>query len=119
MAADLFETYAVTMIAAMLLASLLFKAQIAWVIYPLLLGAVSVVGSIAGTFFVRVFNPRWIMGALYAGLLVAVAVAIVGFYFVTRYMTSNHYLAAGCGGSNPNNLFFSALLRVSITQLVV
>ena len=72
MAADLFETYAVTMIAAMLLGSLLFKDQIGWVIYPLLLGAVSVVGSIVGTFFVRVFNPNWIMGALYAGLLVAV-----------------------------------------------
>ena len=87
MAADLFETYAVTMIAAMLLGSLLFKDQIGWVIYPLLLGAVSVVGSIIGTFFVRIFNPNWIMGALYAGLLVAVAVAIVGFYFVTQYMT--------------------------------
>ena len=72
MAADLFETYAVTMIAAMLLGSLLFKDQVGWVIYPLLLGAVSVVGSIVGTFFVRVFNPNWIMGALYAGLLVAV-----------------------------------------------
>ncbi|HEY8839129.1 MAG TPA: sodium/proton-translocating pyrophosphatase, partial [Candidatus Dormibacteraeota bacterium] len=79
MAADLFETYAVTMIAAILLGSLLFKDQIGWVIYPLLLGAVSVVGSIVGTFFVRVFNPNWIMGALYAGLLVAVAVAIAGF----------------------------------------
>ncbi len=119
MAADLFETYAVTMIAAMLLGSLLFKDQIGWVIYPLLLGAVSVVGSIAGTFFVRVFNPRWIMGALYAGLLVAVAVAIVGFYFVTRYMTSNHYLAAGGGVSNPNNLFFAALIGVIITVLIV
>jgi K(+)-stimulated pyrophosphate-energized sodium pump len=79
MAADLFETYAVTMIAAMLLGSLLFKDQVGWVIYPLLLGAVSVIGSLAGTFFVRVFNPRWIMGALYAGLLVAVAIAVIGF----------------------------------------
>src|SRR5258708_6561563 len=97
MAADLFETYAVTMIAAMLLGSLLFKDQIGWVIYPLLLGAVSVVGSIAGSFFVRIFNPRWIMGALYAGLLVAVAVAIVGLYFVTRYMTPNPYPADSGG----------------------
>src|SRR3989475_4151066 len=92
MAADLFETYAVTMIAAMLLGSLLFKGQMAWVMYPLLLGSVSVAGSIAGTFFVRVFNPRWIMGALYAGLLVSVAIALVGFYFVTRYMRGNGYL---------------------------
>ena len=120
MAADLFETYAVTMIAAMLLGSLLFKDQIAWVIYPLLLGAVSVVGSIIGTFFVRVFNPNWIMGALYAGLLVAVAVAIAGFYFVTQYMTSNGYLLGGAGGvSNPDNLFWAGLIGVVITVLIV
>src|SRR6059058_1057144 len=114
MAADLFETYAVTMIAAMLLGSLLFPHQTWWVIYPLLLGAVSVVGSIVGTFFVRIFNPRWIMGALYAGLLVAVAIAIVGFYFVTLYMTSNGYLTAGGGVSNPGNLFWAGLVGVVI-----
>jgi K(+)-stimulated pyrophosphate-energized sodium pump len=119
MAADLFETYAVTMIAAMLLGSLLFKNQIGWVIYPLLLGAVSVVGSIVGTFFVRIFNPRWIMGALYSGLLVAVAVAIVGFYFVTQYMRTNNYLARGAGVGDPNNLFFAALVGVVITVLIV
>jgi len=119
MAADLFETYAVTMIAAILLGSLLFKDQIGWVIYPLLLGSVSVVGSIIGTFFVRIFNPRWIMGALYAGLLVAVAVAIVGFYFVTQYMTSNGYLKAGGGVNDPNNLFWAGLVGVVITVLIV
>jgi K(+)-stimulated pyrophosphate-energized sodium pump len=119
MAADLFETYAVTMIAAMLLGSLLFKGQVGWVIYPLLLGAVSVVGSIAGTFFVRVFNPNWIMGALYAGLLVAVAIAIVGFYFVTQYMTGNGYLKAGGGVADPNNLFYAGLIGVVITVLIV
>jgi K(+)-stimulated pyrophosphate-energized sodium pump len=119
MAADLFETYAVTMIAAMLLGSLLFKDQISWVIYPLLLGAVSVVGSIVGTFFVRVFNPNWIMGALYAGLLVAVAVAIAGFYFVTQYMTGNGYLKAGGGVVDPNNLFYAGLIGVVITVLIV
>ncbi len=119
MAADLFETYAVTMIAAILLGSLLFKDQIGWVIYPLLLGSVSVVGSIVGTFFVRIFNPRWIMGALYAGLLVAVAIAIVGFYFVTQYMTSNGYLKAGGGVNDPNNLFWAGLVGVVITVLIV
>src|SRR6202521_1370941 len=119
MAADLFETYAVTMIAAMLLGSLLFKNQVGWVIYPLLLGAVSVVGSIIGTFFVRVFNPNWIMGALYAGLLVAVAVAIAGFYFVTQYMTGNGFLKAGGGVTDPNNLFYAGLIGVVITVLIV
>src|SRR5207245_95519 len=122
MAADLFETYAVTMIAAMLLGSLLFKNQVGWVVYPLLLGAVSVVGSIVGTFFVRVFNPRWVMGALYAGLLVAVAIAIVGFYFVTQYMVSNNYLKAGANAQltfDPSNLFWAGLVGVVITVLIV
>src|SRR5947207_1675388 len=121
MAADLFETYAVTMIAAILLGSLLFPNQIGWVIYPLLLGAVSVIGSIAGTFFVRIFNPRWIMGALYAGLLVAVAIAVAGFYFVTEYMKGNGYLAGGGahGVGDPNNLFFAALVGVVITVVIV
>jgi K(+)-stimulated pyrophosphate-energized sodium pump len=115
MAADLFETYAVTMIAAMLLGSLLFEGQVGWVVYPLLLGAVSVVGSIVGTFFVRVFNPGWIMGALYAGLLVAVAIAIVGFWIVTQYMVSNNFLK----GAGVTQLFFPALVGVIVTVLIV
>ena len=121
MAADLFETYAVTMIAAMLLGSLLFEGQVGWVVYPLLLGAVSVVGSIVGTFFVRVFNPGWIMGALYAGLLVAVAVAVVGFWFVTAWMKSSGYLAGGPehGVHDATNLFFAALVGVVVTVLIV
>ena len=117
MAADLFETYAVTMIAAMLLGSLLFKDQLGWVVYPLLLGAVSVVGSIVGTFFVRVFNPRWIMGALYAGLLVAVVIAVIGFYLVTAYMNGNGYLKGF--DHDPMNLFFAGLVGVVITVLIV
>src|SRR5213594_1523294 len=121
MAADLFESYAVTMIAAMLLGSLLFPGQVGWVVYPLLLGAVSVVGSIAGTFFVRIFNPRWIMGALYAGLLVAVAIAVVGFWIVTASMKGGGYLAGGSahGVHDPANLFFAALVGVVITVLIV
>jgi K(+)-stimulated pyrophosphate-energized sodium pump len=117
MAADLFETYAVTMIAAMLLGSLLFKNQLGWVVYPLLLGAASVVGSIVGTFFVRIFNPRWIMGALYAGLLVAVIIAIIGFFFVTQWMKSSGYLSGF--DHDPMNLFFCALAGVVVTVLIV
>src|SRR3989454_3745880 len=121
MAADLFETYAVTMIAAILLGSLLFKDQIGWVIYPLLLGAVSVIGSIAGTFFVRIFNPRWIMGALYAGLLVAGVIAVVGFFFITPYMKRKRDFAgaAAGGGPHPHKLLYSALIGVVITVLIV
>ncbi len=117
MAADLFETYAVTMIAAMLLGSLLFKNQIGWVVYPLLLGSVSVVGSIVGTFFVRVFNPRWIMGALYAGLLVAVVIAVIGFFFVTQWMKSSGYLQGF--DHDPMNLFYCGLVGVVVTVLIV
>src|SRR5467141_227015 len=121
MAADLFETYAVTLIAAILLGSLLFKDQIGRAVYPLLLGAVSVVGSIVGAFFVRIFNPRWIMGALYAGLLVAVVIAVVGFFFITEYMKGNGYFAGAAAGGvhDPNNLFYAALIGVVITVLIV
>ena len=119
MAADLFETYAVTMIAAILLGSLLFPGQVGWVIYPLLLGAVSVIGSIVGSFFVRIFNPNWIMGALYAGLLVAVAIAIAGFFFLTQYMVGSGYLKAGDGVNNPSNLFWAAIVGVVVTVLIV
>jgi K(+)-stimulated pyrophosphate-energized sodium pump len=120
MAADLFETYAVTMVAAMLLGSLLFR-DVGWVVYPLLLGAVSVVGSIVGTFFVRVFNPRWIMGALYAGLIVAVIVALVGFFVVTNWFISSGYLKAdpARGLHDPFNLFWAGLIGIVITVLIV
>src|SRR6202158_1568428 len=119
MAADLFETYAVTMIAAMLLGSLLFKDQAGWVVYPLLLGAGSGGGSIVGTFFVRIFNPNWIMGSLYAGRLCAVAIAVAGCWCVTQYMKTNGFLPAGGGVTDPSNLFFAALIGVVTTVLIV
>src|SRR5881628_891968 len=119
MAADLFETYAVTTVAAMVLGFTLFKGAPEPLVYPLLLGGISVVGSIVGTFFVRIFNPRWIMGALYAGLLVAVAVAVVGFYLVTQYMRVNGFLEPGGGVSDTNNLFYAGLVGVLITVLIV
>ena len=88
MAADLFETYAVTAIAAMLLGSLLFEGSSEPVIYPLALGAISVVASIVGTFFVRLIGKS-IMGALYMGLVVSGVLAAAGFYWATNQFFGN------------------------------
>jgi K(+)-stimulated pyrophosphate-energized sodium pump len=119
MAADLFETYAVTMVAAMLLGSLLFK-DTAWVVYPLLLGAISIVGSVVGTLAVRLYFPRWIMGGLYAGLLVAAAIAIIGFYLVTNSFVDSGFLKPVPNlVADPRNLFWCGVVGVVITILIV
>jgi K(+)-stimulated pyrophosphate-energized sodium pump len=119
MAADLFETYAVTMVAAMLLGSLIFKGQVAWVVYPLTLGAVSIVGSVVGAALVRIWFPRWIMGGLYVGLIVAAVIALIGFFFVTNAFVSGGYLKAGGGVNDPHNLFWCGVVGIVITILIV
>jgi K(+)-stimulated pyrophosphate-energized sodium pump len=118
MAADLFETYAVTMVAAMLLGSLLFH-EVGWVVYPLLLGAISIVGSIVGAAAVRLYFPKWIMGGLYVGLIVAAVIALIGFYTVTHIFVSQGYLKAAGSISNPSNLFWAGVVGIVITILIV
>jgi K(+)-stimulated pyrophosphate-energized sodium pump len=83
MAADLFETYAVTAIAAMLLGSLLFPGKVQYVLYPLILGAISIIATVIGTMFVRLGRGTWIMGALYRGLGISAVLALAGFLAVT------------------------------------
>ncbi len=89
MAADLFETYVVTAVAAMILGSLVFPGFKNAILLPLALGAVSIVASILGTFFVRLGKKQNIMVALYKGLIAAAMLAAVGFYPVIKYLARN------------------------------
>jgi K(+)-stimulated pyrophosphate-energized sodium pump len=110
MAADLFETYAVTVVATMLLAGLIMKDMgEAAVLYPLVLGAVSIVGSIVGTFFVKVSDGGKIMNALYRGVFVSGGIAAVGFYFVSNIMM----------GEAAMGLFLCALIGLALTAAMI
>ncbi len=82
MAADLFETYVVTAVAAMLLGSLAFPGNSSVILYPLVIGGVSIITSIVGTFFIRLGAKQDIMGALYKGLIAAGILAAIVFWFI-------------------------------------
>jgi K(+)-stimulated pyrophosphate-energized sodium pump len=112
MAADLFETYAVTIVATMLLGSLVASSVgSAAVIYPLVLGAASIVASIIGTFFVKTSDGGKVMGALYKGVIVAAVLAAVAFYPITNMMMSD--------GGNASGIFGSALIGLALTAALV
>jgi len=98
MAADLFETYAVTLVATMLLGGLMLAGTNgASIIYPLALGAASIVASIVGTFFVKVSDGGKIMNALYKGVIVSGLVSAVAFWFITgSLMPDNQLTMFGC-----------------------
>ncbi|HUR40956.1 MAG TPA: sodium-translocating pyrophosphatase [Verrucomicrobiae bacterium] len=111
MAADLFETYAVTVIASMLIAGIAFETY-GWAgaMYPLLLGAVSIPASIIGTFFVKARDGGKIMNALYRGLAVSGVLAAIAFYFVTASL-----FEASLGMP----LFYCTLIGLALTAAMV
>ncbi len=113
MAADLFETYAVTLIAAMLLGSLIFPDSTSAVLFPLALGGIAIISSIIATFFVRLPKNKSIMGALYSGLIVASALSILGFYPITVIMMNANGLI------DTINIYFSAVVGIVVTLLIV
>ncbi len=98
MAADLFETYAVTIVATMVLGGLLLKAAgMSAIVFPLALGAASIVSSIIGTFFVKVSDGGKIMNALYKGVIVAAVISAALFWFITKQIMPGNFNAMfGC-----------------------
>jgi K(+)-stimulated pyrophosphate-energized sodium pump len=114
MAADLFETYAVTVVATMLLGGLVFGKQsdaagLNAVIYPLALGAVSIVSSIIGTFFVSTREGGKIMNALYKGVIVSGIVSAIGFYFITHALMP----------AQATSLFGCSLIGLGLTAALI
>jgi K(+)-stimulated pyrophosphate-energized sodium pump len=138
MAADLFETYAVTAVGAMLLAFLTFR--VGWgvtsikegqlihiggsaaykpaVLYPLVLGGVSIIASIIGTFFVRLGKSDNIMNALYKGLGASALIAIALFYPITQWMMGGNG-AKAFGVPSVSRLWWCSVTGVVVTALIV
>jgi len=121
MAADLFETYAVTIIATMLLGGLVMSeiGELA-VTYPLVLGGVSIIGSIIGTFFVKTSDGAKIMNALYKGTIVAAIFSAVAFYFVTQEMMGAVALTLDNGTVvGATEFYYAALIGLALTIAMI
>jgi K(+)-stimulated pyrophosphate-energized sodium pump len=112
MAADLFETYVVTAVAAMMLGALTFDGAMAST-FVLSLGAVSIIFSIIGISFIRLGKTLNIMAALYKGLIAAGAMSAVAFYFLTKYLMADN------GVYSINQLYFASLIGLALTALIV
>jgi K(+)-stimulated pyrophosphate-energized sodium pump len=111
MAADLFETYAVTAIAAILLGHLAFPFSSSAITFPLLIGGVSILASILGIFFVRLGKSQSIMGALYKGLAASSILSLIGFSFI---VAKNPLPGLSFG-----QVFWPLFVGISITALIV
>jgi K(+)-stimulated pyrophosphate-energized sodium pump len=113
MAADLFETYVVTSIAAMLLGSLLFVGFGGTVLYPLVVGAVSIITTIVGTYFIKLGKKKNIMAALYKGLFVSGLLSVVALYPITNMLLD------GNGKYEPANIYLAAVIGLLVTVAMV
>ena len=113
MAADLFETYAVTAVATMVLGGLMFVGNEKAVIYPLVLGGISIIASILGTFAIRLGKTQNIMNALYKGLIVSGLLSLVGFYFATNALMSD------IAGYSSFRIYLASIIGLVLTTLMV
>jgi K(+)-stimulated pyrophosphate-energized sodium pump len=113
MAADLFETYAVTAVAAMLLGNLLFPTLSITTEFPLVLGAISIVASMIGIFFVKLGKNEYIMGALYKGMFSSAVLAAIAFLVACATMFS------GVAELSGMRIFLAALVGLVLTVVIV
>jgi len=113
MAADLFETYAVTAVAAMLIGHLLFPDNAIATQFPLILGAISIIASMIAVFFVRLGKSEYIMGALYKGMFGSAILAGVVFYFACQYFMT------GIGDFSAMSIWLCTLIGLALTVVIV
>ena len=113
MAADLFETYAVTAVAAMLIGHLLFPKVAIATEFPLLLGAISILASIIASFFVRLGSGEYIMGALYKGMFGAAIIAAIAFYYACNYFIKD------MGDISTMSIYYCTLVGLVLTVAIV
>ncbi|BBO71721.1 K(+)-insensitive pyrophosphate-energized proton pump [Desulfosarcina alkanivorans] len=113
MAADLFETYAVTAVAAMLIGHLLFPKVPMATEFPLILGAISIIASMIAVFFVRLGSGGYIMGALYKGMFGSAILAAIAFYYAcAKFM-------GGLGDISSLDIYYCALIGLVLTVVIV
>ena len=119
MAADLFETYAVTAVAVMLLGVLSFEGGFARevAIYPLVLGGIAILASIAGALIVRTTTDR-VEGALYRGVILAGVISAALFYPITQWLMEDALAGFGDGSISVSDLWFCALIGIAVTALL-
>ncbi|MFO7556500.1 MAG: sodium-translocating pyrophosphatase, partial [Desulfobacterales bacterium] len=113
MAADLFETYAVTAVAAMLIGHLLFPKNPMAAEFPLVLGAISIIASMIAIFFVRLGKSEYIMGALYKGMFGAAIIAAIAFYYATQKFM------VGLGDISSMEIYYCTLIGLVLTVVIV
>ncbi|PID40723.1 MAG: sodium-translocating pyrophosphatase [Proteobacteria bacterium] len=113
MAADLFETYAVTAVAAMLIGHLLFPKAPMATEFPLILGAISIIASMIAVFFVRLGSGGYIMGALYKGMFGSAILAAIAFYYACQKFMGD------LGNISAMNIYYCALIGLVLTVVIV
>ena len=122
MAADLFETYAVTLVATMLLAAVFFTGalQESMMLYPLAIGGACIVTSVIGTFFVRLGRSQKIMPALYKGFIVSAVLSGIAFWPITEWVVGwdTQFMVGGVSSSG-SDLFLCGLIGLVVTGLMV